>query len=50
MKKNVEITVFIIDDDLSMRKAVSMLLKSEGFETEIFDSAEKFLERKDISV
>ena len=46
MKKNTDIKVFIIDDDLSMRKAISMLLRSEGFETELFDSAEKFLARE----
>ena len=46
MKKSADIKIFIIDDDLSMRKAISMLLRSEGFETEVFDSAEKFLARE----
>jgi FixJ family two-component response regulator len=39
-------TIFVIDDDLSIRKAVSYLLKSEGYEVETFESAEKFLASK----
>lgn len=39
-------TIFIIDDDTSVRKAVSFLLNSEGYETECYDSAESFLKRR----
>lgn len=46
MRENNNITVFVIDDDPSVRKAISLLLRSEGYETEIFDSAESFLSRK----
>jgi FixJ family two-component response regulator len=46
MKVNKQITVFIIDDDPSVRKALSLLLRSEGYEAEVFDSAESFLARK----
>jgi FixJ family two-component response regulator len=46
VKENRHITVFVIDDDPSVRKAISLLLRSENYETEIFDSAESFLERR----
>jgi FixJ family two-component response regulator len=39
-------TVFIIDDDASVRKSLSRLLRSVGFEVETFASAELFLERE----
>lgn len=45
MKEKEETTIFIIDDDLSIRKAVSLLLRSEGYEVETFESAESFLDR-----
>ncbi|RJP18694.1 MAG: response regulator [Candidatus Abyssobacteria bacterium SURF_5] len=37
--------ICVIDDDASVRKALDRLLKSVGYETEIFPSAESFLER-----
>lgn len=36
-------TIFIIDDDPSVRKSLSRLLRSFGFEARAFDSAEQFL-------
>ncbi len=39
-------TVFVIDDDLSVRKGLSRLLRSLGFTVETFASAEQFLERE----
>lgn len=36
--------VFVVDDDASIRTAVSRLLRSAGFHTETFSSAEAFLE------
>jgi FixJ family two-component response regulator len=36
-------TVFVVDDDLSLRKALSRLLKSEGYDVETFSSAQEFL-------
>jgi len=39
-------TVFVIDDDPSVLKSLSRLLRSLGFETETFASAELFLARK----
>jgi FixJ family two-component response regulator len=39
-------TVFVIDDDASVRKSLSRLLRSLGFEVEIFASAEHFLARE----
>lgn len=42
MRKNC--TIFVIDDDESVRKATSFLLQSEGYKVETFESAEKFLE------
>lgn len=38
-------TVFVIDDDASVLKSLSRLLRSLGFEVEAFASAELFLER-----
>jgi two-component system, LuxR family, response regulator FixJ len=35
--------IFIIDDDQSMRRAFSLLLRSVGFVTREFSSAEEFL-------
>ena len=39
-------TVFIIDDDASILKSLSRLLRSAGFEVEVFASAELFLKRE----
>lgn len=39
-------TVFIIDDDASVRKSLSRLLRSAGYAVEIFPSAEEFLARE----
>lgn len=38
-------TVFVIDDDAGMRRALTRLLESEGFRVEAFESARAFLER-----
>jgi FixJ family two-component response regulator len=38
-------TIFVIDDDASVRKSLSRLLESMGFTAETFGSAEEFLER-----
>jgi FixJ family two-component response regulator len=37
-------TVFIIDDDASVRKALARLLRSAGYRVEVFVSGEQFLE------
>lgn len=37
--------VFVIDDDLSMRKAIERLLESEDYSVEIFTGAQEFLAR-----
>jgi FixJ family two-component response regulator len=39
-------TIFIIDDDASIRKSLSRLLRSAGHATETFASAEEFLSRE----
>ena len=38
--------VFVIDDDASVRKSLSRLLRSAGFDVETFATAELFLERE----
>ena len=40
-----EFTVFVIDDDASVRKSLSRLLRSAGYTAETFASAEEFLGR-----
>jgi FixJ family two-component response regulator len=37
--------VFVVDDELSVRKSVSRLLKAAGFNVETFASASEFLQR-----
>jgi FixJ family two-component response regulator len=39
-------TVFVVDDDASIRASIQGLLKSAGLRSECFETAEKFLERK----
>jgi len=41
-----KIVIFIIDDDVSIRRSLSLLLQSAGYEAELFESAELFLERE----
>jgi len=36
--------VFVVDDDEGVRKALSLLIRSAGFEVRTFDSSEAFLE------
>jgi len=37
--------VCVVDDDVSVREAVESLLRAEGFEVELFASAERFVQR-----
>src|SRR5512139_4119737 len=39
-------TVFVIDDDASIRKSLSRLLRSAGYTAEAFSSGEEFLRRE----
>lgn len=39
-------TVFVIDDDASVRKSLTRLLRSMGFEVESFALADEFLKRR----
>ena len=39
-------TIFVIDDDASIRKGLSRLLRSAGYTIETFPSAEEFLRRE----
>jgi FixJ family two-component response regulator len=38
-------TVFLVDDDSSIRQAMGMLLESVGLDNEIFESADDFLQK-----
>jgi FixJ family two-component response regulator len=40
---DIKSTIFVVDDDAFVRDAVRVLLKSTGFEVEVFESAEGFL-------
>lgn len=44
--KNEIPTIFIIDDDLSVRRSLSLFLKSAGYIVEVYSSAEEYLERE----
>ena len=39
-------TIFVVDDDTSVRTALKRLIRSLGFTVETFDSAQSFLERE----
>ncbi len=40
-------TIFVVDDDTSVRTALKRLIRSLGFTVEAFDSAQAFLDRED---
>ena len=40
-----EATIFVVDDDASLRRSLLWLLRSAGWHAEAFDSAEEFLAR-----
>ena len=40
-------TIFLVDDDPSVLKALSRVLREEGWRVETFESAEAFLARRD---
>jgi FixJ family two-component response regulator len=42
---DVRATVYVVDDDISVRESLELLLKSEGWKPEIFSSAQDFLSR-----
>jgi len=37
--------VFIVDDDISVRESLELLIRSQGWQAETFESAKKFLDR-----
>jgi FixJ family two-component response regulator len=37
--------ILVVDDDPGFLKGIARLLKHHGYDTEVFDSAERFLER-----
>ncbi len=39
-------TIFVIDDDKSIRRSLSLFLTATGYQVETFPSAEEFLERE----
>jgi FixJ family two-component response regulator len=41
-----DVVIFVIDDDASVRKSLSLLLRSAGYAVETFASAEEFLKRR----
>jgi len=42
-------TIFVVDDDLSVRRALDLLLRATGYTVETFASASEFLERADLT-
>jgi FixJ family two-component response regulator len=45
MKSSTE-TIFVVDDDKSVRRSLSLFLTASGYEVETYASAEEFLERE----
>ena len=45
MSNDAEPTVFVVDDDLAVRKSLDMLLRSVGLKAEGYSSAQEFLDR-----
>jgi len=43
-------TVFVVDDDISVRESLELLIRHEGMEVETFRSAQEFLARPRASV
>ncbi|MCK9554378.1 response regulator [bacterium] len=41
---NTKLKIYVVDDDDSVRKALSRLMKSEGYEAETFNGARNFLD------
>lgn len=41
--------VYVVDDDLSVRRSLQRLLKSSGFEVQVFTSGQEFLREADQS-
>jgi FixJ family two-component response regulator len=37
--------VFVVDDDVSVRESLELLIQNEGWQPEIFESAQEFLDR-----
>jgi FixJ family two-component response regulator len=42
--------VFVVDDDISVRESLELLLRHEGLEVETFDCAQEFLSRPPVTV
>ena len=42
--------VFVVDDDISVRESLELLIRNAGWQPEIFESAQEFLSRPRISV
>jgi len=40
-----DVVIYVIDDDISVRKSLSLLLRSAGYTVETFVSAEEFLSK-----
>lgn len=47
---NVTPIVFIVDDDVSVRESLELLIQSEGWRPETFESAQQFLARPRVKV
>jgi FixJ family two-component response regulator len=43
-------TVFVVDDDVSVRESLEMLIEAAGWRPELFASAQAFLERAPVAV
>jgi FixJ family two-component response regulator len=49
-KLEVEPIVFVVDDDVSVRESLELLIRSEGWQAETFSSAQEFLDRPRVLV
>jgi len=50
MSESSSIIVFVVDDDVSVRESLELLLRHEGLDVETFVSAQEFLSRPPVTV
>ena len=42
--------VFVVDDDISVRESLELLIRNAGWQPELFETAQEFLSRQRVAV